>query len=124
MTAAALLLAVFLPSQAAPAPVPHHAKAKTHETAEAKAKTAAAPKTAAQMQEELASALRVGIFAPDQITASVEGTDITLHGTVHSAERKGLATRDARELAEKGGWHAFHVFNQIEVELPPLNAGH
>ncbi|MGH9520875.1 MAG: BON domain-containing protein [Terriglobales bacterium] len=123
MTAVALLFAVFLAPQAAATPAHHHVKAKNHAAAAA-TKAPAAPKTAAEMQDELDSTLRAGIFAPDQIKAAVEGADITLHGTVHSAERKGLATRDARELAEKVGWHGFHVYNKIDVELPPLNAGH
>lgn len=121
MFAAALIVAVALQAPAAPAP--HHHKARAAAT-EAKPKAPAAPKTAAEMQQEIDAALHQAPFAADQITASVEGTNITLHGTVHSAERKGLATRNARELAEKGLWHGFHVFNKIDVELPPLNPGH
>lgn len=115
-------LLLFAVLQAPAAPAPHHHK--THAAAEAKAKPPAGPKTAVEMQQDLDAALHQGTFADDQITATIEGTDITLHGTVHSAERKGLATRSARELAQKGLWHGYHVFNKIDVELPPLNPGH
>lgn len=76
-----------------------------------------APKTPEELQQTLAAALHADAFAADSITPTVQGDVVTLSGTVHSAERKGLATRLARSEAEKAGWSEVHVMNHLEVEL-------
>lgn len=123
LTAILLLFITFPQTQApAQAPKPHH-----HATAIKPAKSAEpaalkGPKPEAQLHEDLTAALRETSFAGDTINLTVSGNDITLHGVVHSAEHKGLATRMARKVAEKDGWKDVHVLNQIAVELP--QAGH
>lgn len=114
---ALLLAALWLaPAQNAPH-AQNHAHA-AHAAAHEEAKTPAAPLTAAELQQKIEADLHAGMFAGDTVTASIEGKDITLKGEVHSAEHKGVATREARKLAEKAGWSGYHVFNQIEVQLP------
>lgn len=85
----------------------------------AKAQAAAtppAPKTAEEFQQDLTTALHAAPYTDDDIHASVQNDAVTLTGTVHSAERKGLATRLVRSLATKDGWHETHVYNRLDVQ--------
>lgn len=94
----------------------HKANATSHA---AKATQPAAPKSPAELQQELASAFQSGRFANDAVQVQVEPQKIVLTGTVHGAEDKGVATSQSRLLARKGGWDDFHVLNHLQVSLPP-----
>jgi len=95
----------------------HRAKA-TASAQEAKPAQAHAPKTAAELQQELAGTFKSGRFSSDSIEVQVEQQGITLTGTVHGAEDKGVATSEARLIARKGGWNDVHVMNRLAVSLP------
>ncbi|MGH9393962.1 MAG: hypothetical protein ACRD1E_07305 [Terriglobales bacterium] len=110
--AATLLALLWMPQ--APAHKPHPAKP----AAKVAAKLPAGPKTAAELEADLAAGLKAAPLEGDQISLAVSGNDITLHGTVLAAEHKGVATREARKIAEKDGWKGFHVLNQLAVEPP------
>ena len=116
MLAPTILLALFWLPQT-PAAL-HHGHAAKKKTAAVAAHKPAGPKSAAALQQDLATALRAAPLAGDQVSLAISGTDITLRGLVHSAEHKGVATRTARAVAAKDGWKGFHVLNQLEVELP------
>ena len=115
MLAPTILLAFFWLPQTPAAPHPGHAAKKTAVVA---ARKPAGPKSAAALEQDMATALRAAPLAGDQVNLAITGTDITLRGLVHSAEHKGVATRTARAVAEKDGWKGFHVLNQLAVELP------
>src|SRR6185437_14653864 len=76
------------------------------------------PQTAVQAPAHKTAHTKAAALEKDQISLALNGNDITLHGTVHVAEHKGLATVAARKVAEKDGWADFHVLNQLAVELP------
>jgi len=114
--AAALLALLWIPQTAVQAPA--HKTAHTKAAAMAAPKEPAGPKPAAELEKDIAAALKAAPLEKDQISLALNGNDITLHGTVHVAEHKGLATVAARKVAEKDGWADFHVLNQLAVELP------
>jgi hypothetical protein len=78
----------------------------------------AGPKTQAELEHDLEAALHAAPFGADRLTLSVSGKDISIAGEVHSAELKGVATREARRIAEKDGWSGVHVYNHLAVSLP------
>lgn len=98
-----------------PSAARHKAHAASHA---AKATQPAAPKSPAELQQELASAFQSGRFANDAVQVQVEPQKIVLTGTVHGAEDKGMATSQSRLLARQGGWDDFHVLNHLQVSLP------
>lgn len=83
-----------------------------------KAAEPAVPKSAPEVQQELASTFKSGRFANDSVQVQVEPQKIVLTGTVHGAEDKGLATTQSRLIARKDGWDSVHVMNQLKVSLP------
>lgn len=106
------------------APGADHARQKPPARTATAKKTPAAhpavPKSPIEVQQDLATVLHAGALARDAVAARIQGENITLSGVVHSAEHKGLATRQARLIATRDGWTNFHVLNQITVDLPPL----
>lgn len=115
----ALLLLPQTPAAASHATrhtAPHHQAA----AAAPAAARARQPLTAAEMEKELQARFAAAPFAGETVESQLADGNITLSGTVHNAEHKGLATELARQLAEKGGWPQAHVYNRMRVELPPL----
>lgn len=97
----------------------HKATAATHAADhDVKPAQPAAPKSVAELQQELASTFQSGRFAKDSVQVQVEPQKIVLTGTVHGAEDKGLATSQSRLIARKGGWDNVHVLNRLQVSLP------
>lgn len=113
------LLLGFLWFGQMPKAAPHHHPAPAKAAAPAPAPKG--PKSQAELEQDLEAALHAAPFTGDKVVLSVSGKDITLAGEVHSAERKGLATRDARRVAEKDGWSGFHVYNHMNVALTAQN---
>jgi hypothetical protein len=95
--------------------VRHKTTTASHDT---KAEQPPAPKSAAELQQELASFFKSGRFANDSVQVQVEPQKIVLTGTVHGAENKGVATTQSRLIARKGGWDGVHVMNHLQVSLP------
>ncbi|HXR97168.1 MAG TPA: BON domain-containing protein [Terriglobales bacterium] len=119
MLIAPAFLAAFLVVQA-PQPKPSHTHA-THAThAAVEHPQPKGPKTEAELQQDLTAALRAAPLSGDKVELVISGKDITLKGEVHSAEHKGLATREARKVAAQDGWTSVHVLNQLAVQLPPV----
>lgn len=119
--AAALLAFFWLPPQAHPPQHATHPPAKQSSREKgAAAQVPAGPKTAADLEKDLAAALHANPLAGDQINSSISGKDITLNGEVHSAEHVGVATAEARKIAAKDGWTEIHVLNHLAVHLPGL----
>lgn len=118
-----LLVAFALPwMQQTQAPTHPAATHKTHSAAKKSSETEApkGPKTEAELKTDLEANLHAAPLNGDDIHIALSGKDVTLTGEVHTAEHKGVATRDARKVAEKDGWTGVHVLNQIEVKLPGL----
>ena len=116
MLIAPAFLAAFLLPQA---PHPKRPAARGAHTAAVEHVQPKGPKTEAELRQDLTTALHAAPLAGDQVELTIAGKDITLKGEVHSAEHKGLATREARKVAKKDGWTAVHVYNQLAVQLPP-----
>lgn len=109
MAASAALLALLFLQTPAPAKTPRHATRV--------AAAAHTPATPEALRKELNAVLQSASFAGDSIHCAIQGHDITLVGTVHQAEHKGLATRAARAQARKAHWTGYEVRNQITVSL-------
>lgn len=107
-----------------------HPSAKSDKTGTARHKSAAtaahetkpaqppAPKTPAELQQDLATFFKAGRFSGDSVQVQVEQQKIILTGTVHGAENKGVATTQTRLIARKDGWDNVHVLNRLTVNLP------
>ena len=76
----------------------------------------AGPKSAAEVQTALQAQLKSGRFAGDAVQVAVKGSLLTLTGTVHRAESKGVAIHVARDVAKQSGWTTFHVDNRLAVQ--------
>lgn len=122
MLVSAAILGTLLLAQtpAAPHAATHHATHHQAAAAEKAAPAPAQPKTAAELEKELQAAFAAAPFHGEQVECKTADGNLTLEGTVHSAEHKGQATRLARAIAEKSGWGKAHVYNRLTVELPPL----
>jgi|SRR6185437_14731240 len=122
MLVPAALLGLMLVAQTPAAP--HSSAHAVHHpavaTAEKPATKATAPKTATELEKELQARFAAAPFTGDAVECKIADGNLTLEGTVHNAEHKGQATRQAREIAEKAGWSKAHVYNRLTVELPPL----
>jgi len=73
-------------------------------------------KSAAEVQTALQAQLKSGRFAGEAVHVAVKGSLLTLTGTVHRAESKGVAIHVARDVAKQSGWTDFHVDNRLEVQ--------
>jgi len=118
LPAAALLAWLWMPQTPAQAPAHKTVHSASKAAAKAEPKEPAGPKPASELEKDLETALKAAPLENDQISMALSGNDITLQGTVHAAEHKGLATTTARKIAAKDGWTGFHVLNQLVVELP------
>jgi hypothetical protein len=95
---------------------PKHHKARKQVSSTTTSSTAALPKTTAALQSDIQAKLKSGKLATDPINVLVQGNTITLTGFVTRAQHKGVATREARNVAQRDGWKDFHVDNQLQVQ--------
>jgi len=94
----------------------HGAKGKSKGAASPAPAAAVAPKSAAEVQTALLAEFKTGKLAADTIHVAMQDKVITLTGTVHRAESKGVAIREARQVAKQSGWTDFHVNNRLDVQ--------